>query len=130
MMLLRGNKVQAPSVHRFSHDRRSRLTRRTLRKVGKAAVTRAGSPRALVAAYLGTQVDELRANEPGARIGSPDAVHRMRVASRRLRSTLATFVPLFVGPASHQLRHELLWLGAVLGPVRDVEVMRDHLHGT
>ena len=54
----------------------------------------------------------------------------MWVASRRLWSSLATFAPLFVGPTAHHRCDELLWLGAVLGPVRDVEVMRDHLHGT
>ncbi len=53
----------------------------------------------------------------------------MWVASQRLRSSLATFAPLFVGPTAHHRCDELLWLGAVLGPVRDVEVMRDHLHG-
>jgi CHAD domain-containing protein len=54
----------------------------------------------------------------------------MRVASRRLRSSLATFGRLFAGSQAQHLRDELLWLGAVLGPVRDVEVMRDHLHHT
>jgi inorganic triphosphatase YgiF len=98
--------------------------------VGKTAATNQGGTRGLVAAYLGTQKDELRVNESGARIESPVAVHRMRVASRRLRSSLATFAPLFVGPQAHRLRDELLWLGAALGPVRDIEVTRDHLHGT
>ena len=97
--------------------------------MGKTAATNQGGTRGLVAAYLGTQTGELLANESGARIDSPDAVHRMRVASRRLRSSLATFAPLFVGPQAHRLRNEL-WLGAALGPVRDFEVMRDHLNGT
>jgi CHAD domain-containing protein len=101
-----------------------------LRKVGKSAGTKSRSSRELVAAYLRVQVDELHARESGARIDSPDAVHRMRVASRRLRSSLATFGPLLAGRTPTHLRDELLWLGAVLGPVRDVEVMRDHLHGT
>jgi CHAD domain-containing protein len=98
--------------------------------VGKTAAANQRSSRELVAAYLGTQLDELWARESGARIDSPDTVHRMRVASRRLRSTLATFGPLFTGSQAQHLRDELLWLGAVLGPVRDVEVMRDHVHGT
>jgi CHAD domain-containing protein len=54
----------------------------------------------------------------------------MRVAARRLRSSLATFGPLFAGSEPQHLRDELLWLGAMLGSVRDVEVMRDHVHGT
>jgi CHAD domain-containing protein len=86
--------------------------------------------RELVLAYLCTQIDELRDREPGVRVDSPDAVHRMRVASRRLRSSLATFGRLFAGPQAQHLRDELLWLGAALGPVRDAEVMREHLHRT
>jgi CHAD domain-containing protein len=86
--------------------------------------------RRLLLTYLSAQVDELRAREPGARIDSPDAVHRMRVASRRLRSSLATFRPLFGGSKPQRLRDELKWVGTVLGPVRDVEVMRAHLHET
>lgn len=86
--------------------------------------------RELVVAYLSAQVDEIRAREPGARIESPDAVHRMRVASRRLRSSLATFGPLFERSQATHLRSELQWLGTMLGPVRDVEVLRDHLQGT
>jgi CHAD domain-containing protein len=76
------------------------------------------------------QIDELRAREPGARIDSPDAVHRMSVACRRLRSSLATFGPLFTASQAQHLRDELQWLGSVLGDVRDVEVMRAHLHLT
>ena len=98
--------------------------------MGKTVATDSRSSRGLVVAYLRTQLDELRARDPGSRVDSPDAVHRMRVASRRLRSSLATFGPLFAGSQAQHLRDELLWLGAILGPVRDVEVMRDHLHGT
>src|SRR5450631_627169 len=98
--------------------------------MGKTVATDSRSSRGLVVAYLRTQLDELRARDPGSRVDSPDAVHRMRVASRRLRSSLATFGPLFAGSQAQHLRDELLWLGAILGPVRDVEVMRDHLHAT
>lgn len=98
--------------------------------MSKTAVTSARSPREWLVSYLRAQVDELRAREPGARIDSPDAVHRMRVASRRLRSSLATFGPLFAGSGPRHQRDELRWLGTVLGPVRDVEVMRARLHET
>lgn len=101
-----------------------------LRPMSKTAVTRPRAPRELLMTYLRTQIDELRAREPGARIDSPDAVHRMRVASRRLRSSLATFGQLFTGPRPRRQRDELRWLGTVLGPVRDVEVMRARLHET
>ena len=98
--------------------------------MSKTAARNARSPRELLMAYLRTQIDELRAREPGARIDSRDAVHRMRVASRRLRSSLATFGPLFTGSQAQHQRDELQWVGTVLGPVRDVEVMRARLHET
>ena len=96
----------------------------------KAVASPPAAPRELLMTYLRTQVDELRARGPGARIDSPDAVHRMRVASRRLRSSLATFGPLFTGSVTLHQRDELRWLGTVLGPVRDVEVTRARLQET
>ena len=98
--------------------------------MSKTTATSVRKTRRLLLTYLSTQVGELRAREPGARIDSPDAVHRMRVAARRLRSSLATFRPLFRGSKAQRLRDELQWLGAVLGPVRDVEVMRAYLQET
>jgi len=111
------------------------VDRRRLTEVGGKAAGRtrgenAKDPRELLLAYLGAQLDELRVRESGARVDGPDAVHRMRVASRRLRSSLATFGPLFAGSQAQDLRDELLWLGAELGPVRDVEVLRARLHET
>lgn len=96
--------------------------------MSKTTATSVRTTRRLLLTYLSAQVDELRAREPGARVERPDEVHRMRVASRRLRSSLATFRPLFRGARARRLRDELQWLGTVLGPVRDVEVMRAHLH--
>ena len=98
--------------------------------MSKTKSTSVRTTRRLLLTYLSAQVGELRSREPGARIDSPDAVHQMRVASRRLRSSLATFRPLFNGSRAQHLRAELQWLGTVLGPVRDVEVMRPHLHRT
>jgi CHAD domain-containing protein len=83
-----------------------------------------------VAAYLCAQIDVLQARESGARLDSPGAVHRIRVASRRLRCSPAALGLPFQGSQAQHLRDDRLGLGAVLGPVRDVEVMRDHLHGT
>ncbi len=98
--------------------------------MSKSAATNVRDSRELIVTYLHAQVDELRVREPGARIDSPDAVHRMRVAARRLRSSLATFGPLFATSQIEHLRDGLTWLGTVLGPVRDVEVMRARLHET
>ncbi|GAA1808481.1 CYTH and CHAD domain-containing protein [Planosporangium flavigriseum] len=74
-------------------------------------------------AYLGKQRDAIVSNDPGVRRGDPDAVHAMRVATRRLRGTLRTFRPLLDADRAEPLREELKWLGQVLGEVRDGDVM-------
>lgn len=56
-----------------------------------------------------------------------DSVHQMRVALRRLRSVLATYRPLLDVERSEPLRAELKWLAALLGEVRDAEVLRSRL---
>jgi CHAD domain-containing protein len=76
--------------------------------------------RALVG-YLRAQRDAVVALEPPVRRDEPDAVHRMRVATRRLRTALRTFRPL-VHPAAAGLRDELAWLAGLLGVIRDAEV--------
>jgi CHAD domain-containing protein len=57
----------------------------------------------------------------------------MRVATRRLRSTLKTFRTVLAGlgpgPDPAELRAELKWLGDVLGEARDCEVLEAELHG-
>jgi CHAD domain-containing protein len=50
-------------------------------------------------------------------------VHKMRVACRRLRSTLRTFRAAFDTDRSEPLRQELRWLAGELGRSRDAEVM-------
>jgi len=72
-------------------------------------------------------VAELQSREPGVRRDQPDSVHKMRVATRRLRSGLATFKPLVDPAVADHLRTELKWLAEALGEARDAEVMRDRL---
>lgn len=77
--------------------------------------------------YLSTQVGTLQSLEPGVLADQPDAVHRSRVATRRIRSALATFAPLFAPEPVRRLRAELAWHAAELGAPRDAEVLRDGL---
>ncbi|MFJ9390662.1 CHAD domain-containing protein [Nocardioides sp. NPDC101246] len=56
-----------------------------------------------------------------------DSVHQMRVTVRRLRSVLATYRPLLDSSRTEPLRAELKWLAALLGDVRDAEVLRKRL---
>jgi CHAD domain-containing protein len=86
-----------------------------------------GSAGAVVLAHLREQVATLQGWDPRVRADEHDAVHQMRVTTRRLRSALATFRPLFGRSATKPVRAELRWLGGVLGAVRDAEVVRQRL---
>ncbi|MGO9582442.1 MAG: CHAD domain-containing protein [Acidimicrobiales bacterium] len=70
---------------------------------------------------------ELIERDVGVRLGDAEAVHRMRVAIRRLRSALRTFAPVLDKESARWLREELGWLGGVLGPLRDTDVLRSQL---
>lgn len=83
--------------------------------------------RLVVGAHLRDHAERLRRLDPEVRRDSPDAVHAMRVSTRRLRSALASFGPLLDRQRSRDLREELRWLAGVLGGARDAEVMRDRL---
>ena len=82
---------------------------------------------AAVAASLRAEVEGLVAADPGVRRGTDDAVHAMRVASRRLRSSLHTFRPLLDPAAVGDLDGELRWLAGVLGGERDREVLETRM---
>jgi CHAD domain-containing protein len=63
-------------------------------------------------------------HDPGARRGEPEDVHKLRVATRRLRSDLRTFTSLVDAGG---LPSELAWLGDQVGAVRDVDVLLERL---
>lgn len=76
-----------------------------------------------VTAYVRAQVAEVRAGDVAVHRGARTAVHDMRVAVRRLRSTLRTFRKI-VGPQrATAVGVELKWLSDVLGDARDAEVL-------
>ncbi len=71
----------------------------------------------------------LVSHAPVVRIGEdPEGVHQTRVAVRRLRSDLRTFRPLVDRDWAEALRVELEWLGRLLAPVREAEVLGARLH--
>lgn len=76
-----------------------------------------------VVAYLRAQRRAIAENEAGVRAGDEDAVHDMRVAIRRTRSTLRSFRGMWDRERVDALRGELKWLADRLGPVRDGQVM-------
>lgn len=57
----------------------------------------------------------------------PDAVHQARVATRAIRSNLTVYRGVVHQDWADALRSDLSWLGAVLGSVRDADVLHDTL---
>ena len=82
-----------------------------------------GSAGDVLLAYVADQVDRLLSWDPGVRRSDDRAIHQMRTASRRLRSTLATYRPLLDRDAVEPVREELRWLGGTLGAGRDATVV-------
>ncbi|MFI0406271.1 CHAD domain-containing protein [Actinomadura sp. 3N508] len=93
---------------------------------GKAPAVTTGE---VVLAYLAEQVAAVLTFDPKARLAEDDAVHRMRVAVRRLRSALRSYRPVLDPERTAPLGSELRWLAGVLGEVRDREVLRMRFAG-
>jgi CHAD domain-containing protein len=77
--------------------------------------------------YAREQREAIEEQDGPVRAGDPDGIHRMRVATRRLRSTLKTFKASFDPQRAVFLRGELKWLADVLGAVRDGQVLSQKL---
>jgi CHAD domain-containing protein len=76
---------------------------------------------------LSVQLGALEAHDPGVRLGeNAEDVHRFRVATRRTRALVRATKPL-LGEKLVPLGVELRWLAGVLGPVRDLDVLLEHL---
>ncbi len=99
-------------------------------KPAAAPAPRSAARRAVVD-YVAAQRDAVIANDPEVRAGDAEAVHKMRVATRRLRSTLRTFAPLLDASEGDldRLHDEIKWLTGLLGEVRDADVMAGRLAG-
>jgi CHAD domain-containing protein len=91
---------------------------------------RDASPREHLQAMLAAQHRAILAHDPGTRLGrDPEELHQMRVATRRLRAFLRAGRPLLDPEWAEELRLEVGWLGNALGPVRDLDVLVEHLRG-
>ena len=86
------------------------------------------SAAATLQARLAEQAERVLAHDPGTRLGTdPEELHQMRVATRRLRAFLRAGRDLLDPGWSATVREELRWLGSALGPVRDLDVLLEHL---
>jgi len=81
----------------------------------------------VVLGYAGDQVSAIMFLDPLVRRDAPDAVHQMRVATRRLRSTLKSFRGVLREKDIERVGGELKWLGDLLGDARDAEVLAGHV---
>jgi CHAD domain-containing protein len=85
---------------------------------GTALTVRQGASR-----IVARQVRELlRYEKPARRGDEPEAVHQMRVQTRRLRAALALFSGV-IRPPKRANRRRLRWLARSLGCVRDLDVI-------
>ncbi|MFE0175078.1 CHAD domain-containing protein [Streptomyces sp. NPDC059002] len=80
-----------------------------------------------VLAYLRAQRDALVSLDPAVRRDLPDAVHQMRVATRRMRSAFRTYRKILDRTVTDPLGEELKWLAGELGVDRDREVLTERL---
>ncbi len=69
------------------------------------------------------QLETIRSYEPGTLVGlDTEHLHKMRVATRRLRAALNTFSSMLDARNGDFLQRNFKWLAAVLGDVRDLDV--------
>ncbi|MER6731009.1 CYTH and CHAD domain-containing protein [Streptomyces puniciscabiei] len=97
------------------------------RRRGRGRTARPETAGDHVLAYLRGQRDALVELDPAVRRDVPDSVHRMRVATRRARSTLRSFRSVLDRTVTDPVAVELKWLAGELGVDRDHEVMADRL---
>jgi CHAD domain-containing protein len=77
---------------------------------------------------LGRQLLVLQTRDPGVRLGTdPEDLKRFRIATRRARALIRATHRLLDGRLA-ELEAELRWLGGVLGPARDLDVLLERLH--
>ena len=78
---------------------------------------------------LQTQLRDILLHDPGTRIGQdPEELHQMRVGIRRFRALLRASRVLLEPEWYASLQEELRWLAAMLGTVRDQDVLLYRLH--
>ncbi|MFI6623823.1 CHAD domain-containing protein [Streptomyces sp. NPDC050528] len=80
-----------------------------------------------VLAYARAQRDAILELDPAVRQDAYDSVHRMRVATRRLRSAFRSYGKVLDRTVTDPIGEELKWLAGELGVDRDREVVTERL---
>jgi CHAD domain-containing protein len=77
---------------------------------------------------IARSVSQILCHDPGVRLGEdPEAVHQLRVGTRRLRSDLRSFARQLDAERVAPIRAELGWLAGLVGAVRDNDVLAARL---
>jgi CHAD domain-containing protein len=72
---------------------------------------------------LATGVAAMKQHEAAAIAGDIEALHQMRVGTRRLRASVQLFAGVIHGSRMRIYKRDLPWLGQAAGSVRDCDVM-------
>jgi CHAD domain-containing protein len=115
-----------------TEPKRKKKGRPKARQDGKPASAASASAAPVTAgdhvlAYLRAQRDAIVQLDPAVRRDLPDSVHRMRVATRRMRSAFRSYDKVLDRAATDPIGEELKWLAGELGADRDQEVLTDRL---
>ncbi|MFK4637834.1 CYTH and CHAD domain-containing protein [Paenarthrobacter histidinolovorans] len=89
-----------------------------------AGKKRAADP---ILSYLQTQLTGLFLQDAHVRLGRDDSVHQLRAYTRRIRSVLHSYRPLFAAGPIDDLERGLKSLAETLGRYRDTEVLHERL---
>jgi CHAD domain-containing protein len=82
-----------------------------------------------VLVYVRAQRDAIVELDPAVRRDVYDSVHRMRVATRRMRSAFRSYGKVLDRTVTDPIGEELKWLAGELGVDRDQEVLTERLTG-
>ncbi|MFI1156656.1 CHAD domain-containing protein [Streptomyces sioyaensis] len=124
-----GLRHEASAGHGDGPD--GRPAERATKGAGKGGAAGAGKPGDtagdVVLRYAREQVRAIIELDPAVRRDLPDSVHRMRVATRRLRSAFRSYTKVLDRAVTLPIGTELKWLAAELGVERDREVLTERL---
>lgn len=129
-------RLAATGIERAGHSSklaRALETRLAATAVPATVVGRRSALSELLAVYLREQLATIVDADLAYRRDLPDAVHRIRVATRRARSVLAAFSnDVFEKDSDERndvrrVDDEIRWLGVELGGARDIEVFRERV---
>ena len=100
-----------------SHENQERRLASTVAMIEPSKVRPSDPASRLIEAALASAISRLQANDPAARRGEVEGIHRLRTTTRRLRGELRAFQHLLDPDWYESIKRELKWLAAALGRV-------------